>query len=85
MKHFELTGPYRAYSYPWGKPLMPRKEWFVSHDGGARRIVRFDSRPNRYIINNTYPIQAFRSLRKAVAWARRSLRPGSRLSRFFCS
>ena len=78
MKRFKLSGPRRAYSFPWGRAMMPRKDWFVSRDNRARCIVRFENHPRRYIIDNTYPIRSFRSLCKAVAWAKRSLRPGRR-------
>ena len=85
MKRFAVSGPYRASSFPWGKAMLHRSEWFVSRGNGARCIVRFDDRPGRYIIDKTHPIRCFGSLRKAVGWAKQSLRPRSRLSRFFCS
>ena len=86
MKQFKLSGPYRTSSCPWGRAtFLHRKEWFVSRDDRARRIIRFDDRPRRYIIDSTYPDRSFGSLRGAVAWAKRSLRPGSKLTRFFCT
>ncbi len=86
MKHFALSGPYRGSSCPWGRQaFLHRSEWFISRNSSARCIIRFDARPGRYIIDKTHPTRSFRSLRKAVGWAKQSLRPGSRLTRFFCS
>ena len=81
---YEISGPHGDFAAPYGKAIMHWQSWYVSRGDGARRIMRFKGK-REFIINNTYPTKSFSSLERAVAWAKRSLRPKSKLSRFFCS
>jgi hypothetical protein len=62
----QVTGPYFAFSSPYGKPTLDRDEWFVNSNGKCiGRIVKFMGHKD-YVIDQLFPRTAFRSLKKAV-------------------
>jgi hypothetical protein len=73
-----VSGPFRAWSYPYGYPTIGRREWYVSVPCDPSEstlgldstclgcITNFDGQPRRYVISNTWPIPQFLSLKAAI-------------------
>jgi len=80
---YEVSGPFKCNAAPYGKIVMRWESWYVIRGDRVREIRRFYDQQD-YVINRTYPIKRFSSLARAVAWAKRSLQPKSKLTRFFC-
>lgn len=67
----ELLGPWRRISHPFGEPLpsMDRDEWYLIWDGGMVTIEHFIAQPNRYLIQQTWPIVEASTLEAVCALA----------------
>lgn len=51
----ELHGPYSQASYPYGKAILPRRDWYLKWASNCVCITQFDDHPNRFVIANRYP------------------------------
>jgi hypothetical protein len=79
-----ISGPYKQYSFPYGKATCGRNEWWVSRplrpgepgpfgfaDEKERvlgKIIQFDGQDNRFVINQAWPGVDLPTLEEAVQW-----------------
>ena len=62
-----ISGPYLDLHHPWGKTINTSKRWWVEvGEETIGSIVVYDSWPERFVINNSWPTVAYGSLKEAI-------------------
>lgn len=51
----ELHGPYAKASYPYGRAMLTRRDWYLKWSSNCICITQFDDQPNRFVVAQHYP------------------------------
>jgi len=65
-----LHGPYNKYSASYGitLPSLNRNNWFLYTKTGIYVIVQFESQPNRFIVEQSYPTIERKTLKALISY-----------------